>query len=158
MFKNEAGDSGNQIETLIGEKTRIIGDVSFSGGLHIDGRVEGSVTAAEGAGVVTLSESAVVSGELKAPVIVVNGKVDGDVHAEERIELRENARVSGNIHYKAIEMRLGAEVNGQLLSKGHSGASAASSGPGASEQKSGNSAGNKSATGGSGSKQAAGSP
>ncbi|MFK7958014.1 MAG: polymer-forming cytoskeletal protein [Lysobacterales bacterium] len=124
MFKNETGENGAQIETLVGEKTQIKGDLTFSGGLHIDGHVEGSVTAADGAGTVHISDSGRVTGEVRAPVIIVNGQVDGDVHALERLELRENARVSGNIHYTAIEMKLGAEVNGQLISKAGSQGSA----------------------------------
>ena len=115
MFKNETDENGGQIETLIGEQTQIKGDLNFSGGLHIDGHIDGSVIAADGAGIVHLSDSGRVSGELKAPIIIVNGQVDGDVHAFERLELKENARVSGNIHYAAIEMKLGAEVNGQLI-------------------------------------------
>ncbi|MEM1089297.1 MAG: polymer-forming cytoskeletal protein [Pseudomonadota bacterium] len=133
MFKNESGEDGAPIETLIGEKSRIKGDIQFTGGLHIDGEVDGSVTAAEGAGVVHLSESAVVKGELRAPVIVVNGKVEGDVHADDRLELREKARVSGNIHYQAIEMRLGAEVNGQLVSKSKASVTPVNSKPAASK-------------------------
>ncbi|MEM9531549.1 MAG: polymer-forming cytoskeletal protein [Pseudomonadota bacterium] len=103
------------IETLIGEKSRIQGDLHFSGGLHVDGEIDGSVSAGEGAGIVHVSDSARVSGEIRAPVVVVNGRVDGDIHCEERLELQEKARVAGNIHYRQIEMRLGAEVNGQLV-------------------------------------------
>ena len=119
MFKaDEAGDD-MQIETMIGEKTKIKGDLKFTGGLHIDGEVDGSVEASNSDGAtVHLSESSLVKGQLKAPIVIVNGRIEGDIHANERVELHEKARVSGNIHYKSIEMRLGAEVNGQLVFEG----------------------------------------
>lgn len=121
MFQGDDKDNQGPIETLIGEKTRLKGDLKFSGGLHIDGQVDGSVVASEsGEAVVHLSESSLVKGKLKAPVVIVNGRVEGDIHASERLELREKARVSGNIHYRSIEMRLGSEVNGQLVYEGGS--------------------------------------
>jgi cytoskeletal protein CcmA (bactofilin family) len=115
MFKRETMAQEGNIETLIGEKSRIQGDLHFSGGLHVDGEIDGSVSAAEGAGIVHISDSARIRGEIRAPVVVVNGTVDGDIHCEERLELHEKARVEGNIHYRQIEMRLGAQVNGQLV-------------------------------------------
>lgn len=121
MFQSDDKDNPGSIETLIGEKTSLKGDLKFSGGLHIDGKVDGSVIAGQsGEAIVHLSESSLVKGQVKAPVVIVNGRVEGDIHSAERLELREKARVSGNIHYRSIEMRLGAEVNGQLVYEGGS--------------------------------------
>ena len=105
----------DQIDTLIGEHTTITGDLRFSGGLHIDGKIEGSLIcdAAEG-GTLIISELARVTGEVKAPRIVVNGSVKGDLTATEKLEIQEKARVKGNVYYRSVEMRIGAQVNGQL--------------------------------------------
>jgi cytoskeletal protein CcmA (bactofilin family) len=104
------------VETLIGVKVTIRGDVTFSGGLHIDGQVIGSVAAEEGGeGVVTLSEKGGIEGEVRAPHVIINGTVKGDVVASERVELAANARVTGNIYYKVVEMAAGAMVTGQLI-------------------------------------------
>lgn len=103
------------ISTLIAAGTTIRGDVHFTGGLHLEGVIEGSI-AAEGAdAVLTLSEKGKVVGEVRVSNAVVNGTVNGDIHAAERLELAGNARVSGNVHYKVLEMAAGAQVNGKML-------------------------------------------
>lgn len=112
-----------QIDSLIGQNTEIRGDVVFSGGLHVDGSVKGSVIAEEGEeSLLTLSERGTIEGEVKVPNVVVNGRVIGDVHAPGHVELAAQARVDGNVYYSLIEMAMGAEVNGNLVHKssGHS--------------------------------------
>ncbi len=104
------------IDSLIGQNTEIHGDVYFSGGLHIDGTVKGSVVAEKGDdSVLTLSERGTIEGEVKVPNVVVNGSVIGDVHATGHVELAAHARVHGNVYYSLIEMAMGAEVNGKLM-------------------------------------------
>jgi len=105
-----------QIDSLIGQNSEIHGDVIFSGGLHVDGKVKGSVKAVEGDdSVLTLSERGVIEGEVKVPNVVVNGTVIGDVYALAHVELAAQARVHGNVYYSLIEMAMGAEVNGNLV-------------------------------------------
>ncbi|MGD8784933.1 MAG: polymer-forming cytoskeletal protein, partial [Thioalkalispiraceae bacterium] len=83
-----------QIDSLIGQNSEIRGDVIFSGGLHVDGKVTGNVIAAEGEdSVLTLSERGTIEGEVKVPNVVVNGTVIGDVHALAHVELAAQARV-----------------------------------------------------------------
>jgi len=104
------------IDSLIGQNTEIRGDLIFSGGLHIDGKVKGNVISAEGDdSVLTLSERGSIEGEVKVPNVVVNGTVVGDVHALSHVELAAHARVHGNVYYTLIEMAMGAEVNGNLV-------------------------------------------
>jgi cytoskeletal protein CcmA (bactofilin family) len=105
-----------QIDSLIGQNTEIRGDVLFSGGLHVDGIVRGSVIAADGDdSLLTLSDRGTIEGEVKVPNVVVNGTVIGDVHAPGHVELAAQARVHGNVYYSLIEMAMGAEVNGSLV-------------------------------------------
>lgn len=104
-----------QVDTLIGEKVVIRGDISFSGGLYLAGRVHGSISAQDPGAILTLAENGFVEGEVRAPVVVINGELRGDVHASERVELAGNARVLGNIHYKVVEMAAGAAISGRLL-------------------------------------------
>ena len=49
------------------------------------------------------------------PVVVINGELQGDVHASERVELAAKARVVGNVHYRVVEMRAGATLTGRLI-------------------------------------------
>jgi cytoskeletal protein CcmA (bactofilin family) len=46
--------------------------------------------------------------------VVINGTVVGSVHASEYVELQPKANVTGDVHYKTIEMHLGAVVQGRL--------------------------------------------
>jgi len=108
--------AGARVDTIVGQKTRINGDVHFSGGLHIDGRIEGSVIAEEeSASVLTVSENGSIEGDVHVPNVILNGSVSGDVRSSERIELAAKARVTGDVYYQLIEMAIGAEVNGSLL-------------------------------------------
>ena len=116
MFKRGTQDNIGNIDTLIGRSTSIQGDVEFAGGLHIDGRVMGSVRGlATAAAVISVSEHGVVEGSIEATQIVLNGAVHGDIHGSERVILGAKARVQGNVHYGAIEMALGAEIQGRLV-------------------------------------------
>lgn len=116
---NKKPKSTAQIDSLIGQNSEIHGDVIFKGGLHIDGKVKGSVIAEEGGGdsILTLSDRGMVEGEVKVPNVVVNGTIIGDVHAMTHIEVASKARIHGNIYYSLIEMAMGAEVNGTLVHK-----------------------------------------
>lgn len=105
-----------KIDSLVGQYTEIKGDITFSGGLHIDGQIEGNITAVENSGaVLTLSEQGSIKGDVRVPNVILNGMVMGNVYAEEHIELALNARVTGNVYYNLIEMAMGAEVNGSLI-------------------------------------------
>lgn len=114
--KKKTARSTGTVETLIGQRVLIKGDVHFEGGLYIEGHIEGAVQAGDDAGaVLTLAEQGRIEGEVRAPVVIINGRLTGDVHASERVELGGNARIEGNIHYKMIEMAAGAAVTGRLI-------------------------------------------
>lgn len=116
MFKNKASPPAGQIDTLIGPQVVIRGDFHFSGGLYVEGRVIGKLIAEDGQkAVLTLADNGSIEGEVRAPVMVINGRVDGDIHASERIELGAKARVEGNVYYKVVEMTAGSVLTGRLL-------------------------------------------
>jgi cytoskeletal protein CcmA (bactofilin family) len=116
-----------RVDTIVGQQTQVDGDLHFTGGLHIDGRVRGNVIAGEGStSVLTVSEHGSIEGDVRVPNVILNGSVTGDVHSSERIELAAKARVTGDVHYNLIEMAMGAEVNGSLLHQNDPGASVVS--------------------------------
>jgi cytoskeletal protein CcmA (bactofilin family) len=115
MF-NRAKPKTHRIDTLIGAGTRIIGDVQFTGGFHVDGHIKGNVDAPPDSGAtLSVSDSGVVEGSVAAPNVVLNGAVRGDILAHERVELGATAKVTGNVYYALIEMEMGAEINGKLI-------------------------------------------
>ncbi len=108
--------SGTEVDTLIGEHTKVEGNIIFNGGLHVDGHVQGNVMTKPAAdSVLSLSEVGVIEGEVHVANVMLNGTITGDVHALQKIELGPKARVTGNVYYKLIEMAMGAEVNGNLV-------------------------------------------
>lgn len=115
--KKKTARASGGVETLIGQRARICGDIHFDGGLYIEGVVEGAVIAEDNGNtaVVTLSENGRIEGEVRAPVVILNGHLSGDVHASQRIELGATARVEGNVHYTVVEMIAGAMLTGRLI-------------------------------------------
>ena len=102
--------------TLIAANTEISGDVHFQDQLYINGHVKGNVFAdADGEATVVVSEEGTVSGEIRVPNVIINGKVEGNIYAIVHMELAPKAKVKGNVYYKLIEMQLGAMVDGQLV-------------------------------------------
>jgi len=114
MFGAKQTKPNGRIVTLIGAGSRVEGDIHFVGGLRIDGAVKGNVIA-DDAGTVVLSEQASVEGEIRVAHAVVNGKVVGPVHGSETVELQAKANVCGDVHYKSLEVRIGAIVQGRLV-------------------------------------------
>lgn len=117
MFKNKTTyHDGQAIDTLIGAHVTLHGNLVFSGGLYVEGRIHGKVIAEEGSkAVLTLAEHGHIEGEVHVPVVVIHGELHGDVHASERVELAARARVLGNVHYRVVEMRAGATLTGRLI-------------------------------------------
>ena len=116
MFERKKHASPQKrIDCLIGAGTTVSGDVSFSGGLRIDGNVRGKVTTANGeTGTLVVSEQARIDGEINVSHVVINGTVHGPVTANDYLELQAKARIVGDIEYKTLEMHLGAVVQGRL--------------------------------------------
>ncbi|MFQ6024295.1 MAG: polymer-forming cytoskeletal protein [Acidiferrobacterales bacterium] len=106
----------NTIDTLIGAKAELKGDIDFTGGLRVDGKVKGNITGKGGGNsTLVLSEHAEIVGDVAVPHMIVNGRIKGNVHCSERIELQPKAEIVGEVHYKVIEMALGAAINGNLV-------------------------------------------
>jgi cytoskeletal protein CcmA (bactofilin family) len=105
-----------RVDTLVGKHSRIVGDILYTGGVHIEGEVEGNLMAEEvDKGFVVVSESGMVKGEIRGPTIIVYGTVNGDVYATGTIELSAGAKINGSVYYNLLEMANGAEVNGNLV-------------------------------------------
>ncbi|MFI4959744.1 MAG: polymer-forming cytoskeletal protein [Lysobacterales bacterium] len=100
--------------SLIARGTLIRGDLRFSGALHLDGRIEGTVLGEGDDAMLTLSEHGQVHGEIRVPQAVINGHVTGDVYVSARLELAPQARIDGDLRYHTLEMAAGAQVNGRI--------------------------------------------
>ncbi len=116
IFGNKRIKPQTRIDSLIGKETQVEGDITFSGGLRLDGHVKGSVVAGEGKpSTLVLSEEARVDGAIRVSHVVINGTVNGPVYASEYVELQAKSRVIGDVYYKTLEMHLGAVIEGRLV-------------------------------------------
>jgi cytoskeletal protein CcmA (bactofilin family) len=119
MFGKKTSKSQGRIDSLIGAGTSLTGDVTFSGGLRVDGEIRGNVRAADGQpATLVLSEHARIEGEISVSHVVINGTVIGPVHSSDFLELQPRAKVTGDVEYATIEMHLGAIVQGRLVHQG----------------------------------------
>lgn len=83
--------------------------------MRVDGEIIGNIQANPGsASILVLSETAVVTGQIQADHVIINGRVLGPVHASDLLELQPKARIEGDVAYKALEMHQGATISGQL--------------------------------------------
>jgi len=124
MIKGLGGGGGSSrpaaMDTLIGRQTEIVGDVRFSGGLHVDGRIKGAVqSVGDKSATLSLSETGVIEGDVRVANVVVNGRIAGEVRASERLTLGAKARIVGDVRYRVLQMEAGALVNGQLIYEGN---------------------------------------
>lgn len=105
-----------KIDSLIGENTEIIGDIKFSGGLHVDGRIKGNIFAdGDSNSVLSLSDQGMVEGEIHVPYNIIDGTVNGNVYSSEHVELEARSRITGDVYYNLLEISGGAQVSGQLV-------------------------------------------
>jgi len=109
-----------QLSTLIAEGVEITGNLLFTNGMRIDGRLKGDVTGrpasdARSPSLLVLSANGHIEGSLRCGDAVINGTVIGDLDVEHRLELQSDARVTGTIRYRQLQMDVGATVQGHLL-------------------------------------------
>ena len=105
------------INTLIGEGTTIEGIINFKGGLHVVGSVNGGIRSDDEDSVLIVSEDSLVTGDIKVSHLIVNGQIDGNVFVDGKVELFDQARINGDVHYQSLELPVGAVVNGNLINE-----------------------------------------
>ncbi len=88
------------------------GDVSGEEDILVHGRVEGTVTLRQNS--LTIGRDGRVKAEVRAKNVVVEGEVEGDVVAEERITIRQSAHVRGNIVAPRVILEDGAKFKGTI--------------------------------------------
>ena len=115
LGSKKLGPSVSGSTTLVSSDTVIVGDVLFCGNLDIEGLVQGNIIAQpEKDALVRIVGKGRVEGEIRAPNIVINGEVEGDVYSTKQLELASRSQVQGNVYYTQVEMAAGSEVNGNL--------------------------------------------
>lgn len=107
-----------KLDTMIGPNTEITGDIKFTEFLMVDGKVNGNVSADDSSDSrLALNSGGRIVGDISVPDLYIDGEVEGDVYATERVELANNAQIKGNVYYNLLEMAMGASINGNLVHK-----------------------------------------
>src|SRR5690606_41838241 len=102
--------------TLISRATKVVGDVYFTGELQLEGKVTGNIIAEnEKDAKLVVADTGLVEGEIRAPIVIVNGKVLGNIYSSKHLELAAKGNVVGSVYYHSIEMVKGAQVNGSMV-------------------------------------------
>ena len=112
---NTGSKERSEVNTLIGKTTTIKGDLHFTGVLKIDGVIQGNLISDSDDSVLILDDEGRIEGEVHVPNMIVNGSINGNVFASEKIDLYPQAKITGDVHYNLLEMEVGAEVNGRML-------------------------------------------
>ena len=104
-------------QTLISRTTQIKGDLTFSGELQLEGKVVGNIYSEDQKDArLVIADTGIVEGEIRVPVVIVNGTVIGNVYSSKQLEMAAKGIVKGTVHYNSIQMIKGAQVNGSMIS------------------------------------------
>jgi cytoskeletal protein CcmA (bactofilin family) len=126
LFNSKAGtpasnpNAYNPIKTVtapvdqatIGRTLVIKGEISGSEALYIDGRIEGKITMPESR--VTIGRNGKVDASIQAKEVVVMGKVNGNIECSDRVDIRAEGSVAGDISTVRISVEDGASLKGGI--------------------------------------------
>lgn len=97
------------MESMIGAKSSIEGNIVVEGTLRIDGKITGAVKADS----VILSESAAILGDVTVKSAIIGGRIDGNVQAQEFVEIKPSGRLFGDIHSRKLSVAEGGIFEGR---------------------------------------------
>jgi len=97
------------ISVFLDKNTVFEGKMTFEGVLHLDGKVEGEVF---NSGTLILGETAVIKGKLGVNAIIINGRVEGEVNAKERVEIHSKGKIYGTIFAPILVIQDGGIFEG----------------------------------------------
>ena len=99
-----------EFATVIGPDAQFKGELTFQGGVRIDGQFEGSITTT---GKVFVSKSGQVKAEVKASSLALEGKLEGNIDVEDRVELRATGQMRGDVRATKLLVVEGASIVGK---------------------------------------------
>ncbi len=105
-------DSATERTSVLGPTLRFKGELHADEELLIKGHIEGSITHTQR---LTVCTEGTVKANIRAQMIAVEGTVDGDLQAEKSVQVKESARVNGNIRAPSVSIVEGAHFNGNIV-------------------------------------------
>ena len=103
------------ITTLIDKDILISGDTTYTGGIRIDGKINGNLKVhGEEDSLLIMGHGSKITGDVEVEKAIINGEINGNIKCHDYLELNTNAIVNGNIEYDIIEVHEGSKINGIL--------------------------------------------
>ncbi|MCK5902529.1 MAG: polymer-forming cytoskeletal protein [Cocleimonas sp.] len=101
--------------SILKSNTKLMGDLFFSGVLRVFGHITGNIISSDNtSNYLILEKGSEINGEIRATNVLVYSKVSGDIFAFNRLSLKSEATIQGNVNYNELEMDQGATINGTL--------------------------------------------
>ena len=104
-------ESTTEYGTILGPDSKFKGDLTFDSAAKVLGHVEGSITSK---GKVFIANGSTCKANVKANEVAIEGFIEGNVEATERIEIKAKGRVTGDIVASRMTMGDGASINGHV--------------------------------------------
>ena len=101
---------GNNSKNVLAADVEIKGNLKFAGELTFEGKLEGEINSE---GVLTLGETAVINGNINAQSVIVRGKVNGNIIAKEKIEIKAKSEMFGDIRAARLAIEEGVTFVGK---------------------------------------------
>lgn len=103
------------VDTIIGEKAIIKGEINSSGSVSINGQFEGKLLVE---GEVIVAPAGKIVGDIRGGVVIVSGRVDGNIYGTERVEIIKSGKVHGDLNGGKIVIEEGATYSGRVTVEG----------------------------------------
>ena len=103
------GKRDDEIISLLGKGTEIAGEISFSGGMRVEGVIKGTVRSE---GSLIIGASGAIDAEVNVRNISINGEFRGIIRASDRVEIHKDGKVFGDIYSPCLIIEAGATFEG----------------------------------------------
>jgi cytoskeletal protein CcmA (bactofilin family) len=100
----------NLVKNALSSDVEIKGNLKFSGELTFDGKLEGEILTD---GILNLGDGAVINGNINAQSVVARGKITGNIHAKEKIEIKAKTELFGDIRATKLVIEEGVTFVGK---------------------------------------------
>ena len=104
------GKRDDEIISLLGKGTEIAGEISFSGGMRVEGVIKGTVRSE---GSLIIGASGAIDAEVNVRNISINGEFRGIIRASDRVEIHKDGKVFGDIYSPCLIIEAGATFEGR---------------------------------------------
>ena len=103
-------NTNNTSKNVLNADVEIKGNIKFSGELSFDGKLDGEIHTD---GVLNLGDSAVINGNISGQSVVVRGKVNGNINAKEKVDIKSKAELFGDIRATKLVIEEGVTYVGK---------------------------------------------